>query len=221
MAISTYDQGDVPALEGRFTDSNGALVDPGPVFFRLYDRSNVVLASYTYLTDAALVRSSTGIYYVLQDTTGLNGLYGYNFYSTGTSATAGINKFRVRNLASTRVIEEEVTEICPTDLDVYPFIATAHAIVEANLLTSGLSETILIEIEKFLSAHLVCLADPRVEEEELLDNARVKFAMGTLGKGLDGTVYGQMVKALDTTGTLSNLGMQRARIVVPSRYENC
>lgn len=96
--------------------------------------------------------------------------------------------------------------------DTTPFITTANTIVDNNLLGRGYAETLLTQIELWLSCHLVACFDKSPTGEKLGD-AQDNFG-GSLGMGLDFTQYGQQVKILDKDGILASLGRRRAFIKV-------
>ncbi|MGM0409194.1 MAG: hypothetical protein ACQEQF_00410 [Bacillota bacterium] len=109
---------------------------------------------------------------------------------------------------SNRVTSDEVKEIINTEITVDPFITAANLIVTNKLGSSALGDELLKEIERWLSAHLVAVSDKRISQESMGD-ASVKFDTNKKGLGLDSTEYGQQVKLLDTTGTLSKLGLKK------------
>ena len=112
-----------------------------------------------------------------------------------------------------RVLSSEVKEIIETTIcDTTPFINTANAIVNEYLSNSGLSITILKQIELWLSAHLVAMRERQVTSEKLGD-ATTQYG-GEFGLGLDFTQYGQQVKILDPTGTLTTIGKPKASLEV-------
>lgn len=110
---------------------------------------------------------------------------------------------------SIRVTDQEVKEIFDTTIDTSPFIIAASKIID-NKLSTKFSEEVLKEIERWLAAHFVCARDPRAISETV-GNTSINYS-GSYGLGLDSTHYGQMVKILDSSGTLANLGKKIARI---------
>jgi hypothetical protein len=215
MAVTIYDKGDRPKLVGQFTDVNGTPTDPAQVFFTVRD-PNGNETNYQYSVNAELVRESAGVYYVLVDCN-VVGDWDYRFYSSGAGQTAGEERFHVRLITSCRVTDSEVKGILDTTIETYPFIQTANHIVNTNL-GGLLAETTLKQIELWLAAHLACMMDPR-ESRVKAGEAEATFE-GKTDMGLNFTRYGQMVKLLDTTGRLSTLGLQRARISAVARGEN-
>ncbi len=118
-----------------------------------------------------------------------------------------------------RVTELEVREIIDTTLstgEIDPFINTANLLVNQYLGSSNLSEELLTEIEKYLSAHVLSVRDQRVKSEKI-DVLSFTYT-GTFGSGLKNTQYGQMAILLDTTGTLGDIaesgGKQKASLSV-------
>ena len=75
-----------------------------------------------------------------------------------------------------------------------------------------ISETMLKEIERWFTAHMISCTIHRTTSDEKLGDVAVKYT-GQWGKNLDSTPYGQMVKQLDTTGKMeSYLGKSVASI---------
>lgn len=107
----------------------------------------------------------------------------------------------------------EVKEILDTTLtenEVAPFIIASNATVTAILGSSGLSTAQLKEIERWLAAHFAAIRDPRISREKT-EGAEAIYH-GKSNMGLDHTPYGQQVKLLDTTGTMTNLGKKKALV---------
>lgn len=96
---NTYDVGDLVRVTGTFTDSSGNAQDPTAVYCAFKDPSGNV-TTYQYGQDAALEKSSTGVYYVDIDVDEA-GVWYYRWYATGTGQAAGESTFSVR--------EQEVT----------------------------------------------------------------------------------------------------------------
>jgi len=106
-----------------------------------------------------------------------------------------------------RVTDADVKQIIALNVltDTTVFIDTAHLLVDEYLSTKGISEALLTQIEKYLSAHLVALHnDERQLTEQELGDATDTYT-GTFGKGLDSTQYGQTVKMLDPTGIFAGI----------------
>jgi len=112
-----------------------------------------------------------------------------------------------------RVSDNEVKEIIETDVTTTPFITIANLLVTDLLGDSGLSDAMLKEIERWLSAHFVAIRDPR-EKIIKTGDAGATFFLGKEGKGLESTPYGLQAMAMDTTGTLANLGKRAAKLDV-------
>lgn len=113
-----------------------------------------------------------------------------------------------------------ITDIIETDLpegQINAFANTAHRMVNLHLASSGLSATILTEIETWLAAHFVSMRDQRVQQEKV-DEWSATF-QGKTAMGLQATLYGQQALALDSTGTLAALGLKKAVIQVFSEQD--
>lgn len=106
-----------------------------------------------------------------------------------------------------RVTVSEVREIIDTalsDAGVSSCITAANSLIASKSeMTSSLSEDTLTQIELWLSAHFVSVADPRVVEERTRETA-VKYVQPGAGTGLTGSSYGQTAMALDSTLTLAD-----------------
>lgn len=90
-------------------------------------------------------------------------------------------------------------------------ITAANITIDSNSTSSGYSSTELKELERWLSAHFLAILDPRAESKKIGD-AATKYRLGSEGKGLDCTPYGQQLKVLDYKRTLNNLGKQKATV---------
>jgi len=92
---SEYDNGDLVRVTGTFTNAAGAAVDPTAVLFKV-KAPNGQTTTYTYGTDAALVKESTGVYYV-DVNANQSGKWRVRWYSTGTGQAATEDFFTVRD----------------------------------------------------------------------------------------------------------------------------
>lgn len=90
---NAYDIGELVRCTGTFA-SSGTPVNPAAVMCNVKAPSGTV-TTYTYGTDAALVRDSTGVYHVDVDAAQA-GEYKYRFWSTGTGQAAAEEMFVVR-----------------------------------------------------------------------------------------------------------------------------
>jgi len=112
----------------------------------------------------------------------------------------------------------DVQKIVPDTLDATitaALIVTANQIINDNLLNENLSAALLLQIETFLTAHLLYSTVFRQTESKKVGDAADKYA--TLGKGLESTTYGSIVKQLDTSGILGNIGKSKMVIeAIPS-----
>jgi len=103
-----------------------------------------------------------------------------------------------------RVTDDEVFEIIETSLtDIDVFINTANLMVTGYLTGKGLSDATMKEIEKYISAHILSLRDPRTKSVGV--DVLSESYQGQWGLGLNGTSYGQTAILLDTSGTLAML----------------
>lgn len=93
--MNQYSKGDLVRCSASFATSAGAATNPTAVLFQVKTPAGST-TTYTYGTDAQLVRASTGNYYVDVDASQV-GTYHYRFYSTGTGQAADEGSFRVKD----------------------------------------------------------------------------------------------------------------------------
>jgi hypothetical protein len=93
MTLNSYDLGDLVRCTGTFASSD-ANVNPAAVLFKIKTPSGTI-TTYTYGTDAELVRDSTGVYHVDVDAAE-HGNYTFKFWSTGIGQAAAEGQFFVR-----------------------------------------------------------------------------------------------------------------------------
>ncbi len=108
---------------------------------------------------------------------------------------------------------KEIIDGCTTsDAIVESLITAASAVVDKAFEDdTDIGDTLLAEIERWLTAHMIASTLHRLGSEEKVGDAQIKYT-GKFGLGLDSTPYGQMVKQLDVTGKLSRAGKMAATI---------
>jgi hypothetical protein len=92
-----------------------------------------------------------------------------------------------------------------TDPNVEEFIAAATLVVDSVF--SGdttTSASLLKEIERWFTAHLIACTLERMEKEAGAGTAYIKY-IGDYGQGLSGTPYGQAIMTMDITGKMAML----------------
>lgn len=94
MTTAVHDPGDLRRLGVTFTNLAGVITDPDAVTFSIRNPAGAIV-TYVYLTDAALVRTTTGVYYVDFAIT-LPGRHVYRWAGTGAVATAETGEFYAR-----------------------------------------------------------------------------------------------------------------------------
>ena len=117
-----------------------------------------------------------------------------------------------------RVTADEVRQIMDdtdlTDINIESFISGATALMDS--LFGSSSTSLLKEIERWLSAHLIACTRERQALKEEAGSAKVTYT-GEYGQGLHMTSYGQMAMSLDITGKLAALMMKAVKIyAIPS-----
>lgn len=94
MSIEVFQVGDMVRLSGAFTDINEAANDPGGVRCKVREPDGTV-TTYIYLTDAALIKDSTGNYHV-DFLTDQAGRHRYGFYGITSGQAVAEGEFRVQ-----------------------------------------------------------------------------------------------------------------------------
>lgn len=120
-----------------------------------------------------------------------------------------------------RTTATEVKEILDTDLDdsiVEAFIVGANALVTEVLGETDLGDTLLEEIERWLTAHMIASTRKRMAAEEGAGGAYIKYT-GKFDKNLASTPYGQQALVLDATGNMAKLGTKAARLIAVTSFD--
>jgi len=121
-----------------------------------------------------------------------------------------------------RTTEADVLEIMDNDLteaQVSPFLVGANLLITAAFTSGNTSDSLLEEIEKWLTAHMIAMTIARTTATEELGDAKVKYT-GYWGKKLEATPYGQMVQVLDTEGLMGNLGKAGASMYAVPNFDS-
>lgn len=103
-----------------------------------------------------------------------------------------------------------------TDSVITAYITSASTMVD-TVLGTGTSD-ILKEIERWLAAHMISSTRERMALKEGAGGASITYT-GTFGESLNGTSYGQMVLALDTTGAFAALTRRSVKIIAVTSFE--
>jgi hypothetical protein len=115
-----------------------------------------------------------------------------------------------------RVTASEVKQImdgCTTaDAVITIMIGAATELIDEVFLNdTDVSTTLLKEIERWLTAHMIASTVYRTTSDEKIGDAQVKYT-GKWGSKLESTPYGQMVLTLDFTGKMAKMGKMGASI---------
>ncbi len=120
-----------------------------------------------------------------------------------------------------RVTPAEVKLILPdselTDPVLTAFITSANNLVNA-VLTEYLSETMLTEVEKWLTAHMITSTVERMATREGAGGAEI-FYTGKYGQNLTSTPFGQMVLSLDPSGRMAALGGKTVSMIAIPNFD--
>jgi len=112
-----------------------------------------------------------------------------------------------------RITNDQVHKIIKTDLDdISMFKETAEIIVNEELLNKGLSDKRLEKIELYLTAHFITLREKQLRSEKLGDATNVYFVQ--TGMNLKASPFGQTALALDSSGSLVNVGNYKSKFEI-------
>lgn len=107
-------------------------------------------------------------------------------------------------MARTNVADvKNIIDTALTDPIIEAYVNSANVFVTSVLDGKGLSDAVMEEIEKWITAHMIASTRERMGKEEEAGGARIEY-LGKYGEGLSSTPYGQMAIQLDTSGTLSS-----------------
>jgi len=114
---------------------------------------------------------------------------------------------------------KEIMDNCTViDAVVDTFIDASTALIDKIYADTLITDTLLKEIERWLTAHMLASTLARTTSEEKLGDASVKYT-GQWGKKLESTPYGQMVLILDPTGLMANAGKMAATITAVNEFD--
>jgi hypothetical protein len=96
--------------------------------------------------------------------------------------------------------------------------AATELIDEVFSNNTEVSTTLLKEIERWLTAHMLASTLSRTTSDEKVGDAEVKYT-GKWGSKLESTPYGQMVLTLDFTGKMAKMGKIGASITAIESFD--
>ena len=103
------------------------------------------------------------------------------------------------------------------DSEVTSIIGYANRMVTNILGEEGLVDSLLKDIETYLSAHLIATGKERQASEEKVKDFTIKYT-GKYGEFLKMTSFGYQVLMLDTTGKFADIGKQKINVVAIAQY---
>lgn len=98
-----------------------------------------------------------------------------------------------------------------TDPVIESYIEAASTWLDVLFANQPVEMTMLAELERWLTAHLIVSTQERIAKKEGAGGAFIEY-MGIFGEGLKSTPYGQMAISLDTTGLLAAAGMKAIKM---------
>ena len=123
-----------------------------------------------------------------------------------------------------RIIAQDVIDIMDDDFSISAsvintFITVAEEVVTNIYAGSTTSVTLLKEIERYLTAHMIVSTLYRMGKEEKVGEAQIKYT-GEWKEGLNSTPYGQMLLTIDTTGLILKSGKRSASIRTVESFDD-
>jgi len=123
-----------------------------------------------------------------------------------------------------RIIAQDVIDIMDDDFSISTsvintFITVAEEVVTNIYAGSTTSVTLLKEIERYLTAHMIVSTLYRMGKEEKVSEAQIKYT-GEWKEGLSSTPYGQMLLTIDTTGLILKSGKRSASIRTVESFDD-
>lgn len=115
----------------------------------------------------------------------------------------------------------EIMEDCTVSSTIVDsYITAANALITKVFEndTHNMPTTLLTEMERWLTAHMIASSLQRSTEREKLGMAEVKYT-GEYGRMLESTPYGQMVLTLDFTGLMKKMGKGQASISAVKQFD--
>jgi hypothetical protein len=100
------------------------------------------------------------------------------------------------------------------------YIKTANLVVTEIFSTdTDTSAAMLVEIEKWYTAHMIASTRWRVATRQKLGEAEIEYA-GKFGEDLSSTPYGQMLKTIDTSGKMSKMGKKAVSVYAITSFDS-
>ena len=108
---------------------------------------------------------------------------------------------------------KQIMDNCTVSDTIVDQYITAANLTVTDLIGSDttLSDAQKEEIERWYTGHMLAVTICKTTTREKLGDAEAVYT-GQFKMGLDSTPYGQMVKQLDTTGKMGNIGKRGASI---------
>lgn len=106
-----------------------------------------------------------------------------------------------------RATVDQVRAIITTELEdsaIEAYLESASNMVGEWFSGVSATETLLTEIERWVTAHLIAMSKERQAKEEGAGGAYIKY-VGLYGTGLKTTTYGQTAIEIDVTNTLEKI----------------
>jgi hypothetical protein len=113
---------------------------------------------------------------------------------------------------TTKTAVRYVIQTALQDDEIDALIGHANAIVTRTVGEEGLAESLLKEMETWLTAHLITIGKERQPLEEKIGDVWLKHEPTGFKSFLESTRFGQMVLFLDTTGNFQKSSLKKASI---------
>lgn len=118
---------------------------------------------------------------------------------------------------SPRINADQVADLITTSKNVRPFINTANILINTHLTSVGLDTEILCQIELYLTAHFLSLAEERGALIRSSTGESAETFANVYGAGLKSTRFGLQALMFDTTGTLAAINAASTNLLAEVR----
>lgn len=111
-------------------------------------------------------------------------------------------KTKVRYVIETALEDDEIDEM----------IRQSNLIVTRTVGNEGMNSDLLLQLETWLTAHLIAIGKERQPISEKVGDIWVQYQKSELKSFLESTTFGRMVLFLDSSGQFQASSMKRASI---------
>lgn len=124
-----------------------------------------------------------------------------------------------------RVTPNDVRQIMTSDIAVEDavirtFIEAANLVITNTFeYDATTSSELKRELERWLTAHMLAMTVHKIAQTEQIGDANIRYT-GYFGTGLDATPYGQVLKDMDTSGKMLNMGKREVTVYAVRSFDD-